>query len=217
MSLPVNYISNFIKYPDASFFKLRSELEWERRDDAPRSEYFCSDFEQPYTYGRGRGERTYYPRPYHSVIKSIREDLELFTGYTYEVCFVNLYLNGSDHLGWHSDNSPEMDDARPIASISLGSERDIHFRRIPHVCWSCNGSGRYDNSGSPKCSGCNGTGKEQNDTKRIRLQNGSLCIMLPGMQDEWQHRIPKTGFVCGERISLVFRGYVKLDGEHKKD
>lgn len=27
-------------------------------------------------------------------------------------------------------------------------------------CIACNGSGRYDVSGSPKCTACNGTGKE---------------------------------------------------------
>ena len=26
-------------------------------------------------------------------------------------------------------------------------------------CVACNGSGRYDHDGSPKCSGCDGTGK----------------------------------------------------------
>ncbi len=28
-------------------------------------------------------------------------------------------------------------------------------------CSACNGSGHYDNNGSPKCSACDGTGKER--------------------------------------------------------
>lgn len=28
-------------------------------------------------------------------------------------------------------------------------------------CYACNGSGRYDSSGSPPCGGCDGTGKER--------------------------------------------------------
>ena len=28
----------------------------------------------------------------------------------------------------------------------------------PKVCLACNGSGKYDVSGSPKCASCNGTG-----------------------------------------------------------
>ncbi len=30
-------------------------------------------------------------------------------------------------------------------------------------CIACNGSGRYDNTGSPKCGACNGTGLNQED------------------------------------------------------
>lgn len=35
-------------------------------------------------------------------------------------------------------------------------------------CTACNGSGRYDNTGSPKCSSCEGAGKE-----RYRPQEGT--------------------------------------------
>lgn len=28
-------------------------------------------------------------------------------------------------------------------------------------CSACNGSGRYDNTGSPKCGACDGTGREK--------------------------------------------------------
>jgi DnaJ-class molecular chaperone len=28
------------------------------------------------------------------------------------------------------------------------------------ICSACNGSGKYDNTGSPKCGACNGTGKK---------------------------------------------------------
>ncbi|AZO96180.1 hypothetical protein D7D81_17150 [Halocella sp. SP3-1] len=29
------------------------------------------------------------------------------------------------------------------------------------VCSACNGSGHYDNDGSPECAGCDGTGLEE--------------------------------------------------------
>ncbi len=47
---------------------------------------------------------------------------------------------------------------------------------------------------------------------KLKLGHGSLCLMQPGMQDTHQHRIPKAGFQCGERISLTFRGYVSRGG-----
>lgn len=179
---PIVYIPNFIKDPAGMLAALQAGLEWERRDDAPRSEYYCNDFPEPYVYGRGAGRRTYHPRPYSPEILASRKQLEDHAKCVFEVCFLNRYLNQSDQLGWHSDSSPEMDDARPIATISLGVEREIWFRPL-------------------------GEENLQKITK-LKLGNGSLCLMLPGMQDTHQHRIPKASFQCGERISLTFRGYV---------
>lgn len=189
--LPITYIPNFIANPDAALLALQTELEWERRDSAPRSEYYVNDTGEPYTYGNGTGRRTYLVRPYHAVILDIRKELEKYVAAAFpsirpvfEVCFLNRYLNQSDALGWHADSSEEMDDARPIATISLGVEREIWFRP-------------------------NGKENTQNITK-LKLGNGSMCLMHPGMQDTHQHRIPKASFLCGERISLTFRGYVQL-------
>lgn len=185
MFAPVSYYADFVVDPDVALARLRDDLDWERRGDAPRCEYYCNDVPQPYVYGVGRGRRLYEPRPYHPTILAIRQKLEHLTGATFEVCFLNRYLNQSDHLGWHADDSPEMDDTRPIASVSLGVAREIWFRPI--------------NSGA--------VGDDPR-IEKLLLGHGSLCLMAPGMQDAWQHRIPKASFMCGERISLTFRGYL---------
>ena len=182
-SPPITYHPNFVDNPDEMLKALQTKLEWERRSDAPRSEYYANDIDAPYVYGNGTGRRTYFPRPYHDEILAIRRKLEAFTSTVFEVCFLNRYHNQSDHLGWHADASPEMDDARPIATISLGVEREIWFRPI---------------------------GENENITK-LKLAHGSMCLMLPGMQDAWQHRIPKASFQCGERLSFTFRGYVQQE------
>lgn len=39
-------------------------------------------------------------------------------------------------------------------------ERFVKGWRL-RTCLACNGSGRYDDTGSPKCSSCGGTGKER--------------------------------------------------------
>lgn len=178
-NFPITYHSKFIAEPDKAFIALRDELDWEKRD-APRHEYYCNDFPNPYVYGKNKGQRLYNPRPWHPVILEIRKALEDFTNTKFEVCFLNRYLNQSDHLGWHADDSPEMDDARPIGVISLGVEREILFRDIALML----------------------------EIKRLKLEHGSLCLMQAGMQDEYEHRIPKASFQCGERISLTFRGYI---------
>lgn len=189
--VPFTYIPSFVPDPDSAFTALRDELAWEKRSDAPRHEYYCNDVSKPYVYGRERGRRLYEPRPYHPVILDIRGALEARTGAVFEVCFLNRYLNQSDHLGWHSDDSPEMDDARPIGIVSLGVEREIWFREKPV---STPPTSPYD--------------PHLNIVENLKLGHGSLCLMAPGMQDTWQHRIPKASFQCGERISLTFRGYI---------
>lgn len=184
---PITYYPNFVVNPDAALAALRDELDWERRSDAPRCEYYCNDFPKPYVYGRGQGERLYHPRPYHPVILRIRAALEALTFAAFEVCFLNRYLNQRDHLGWHADDSPEMDDDRPIGVVSLGVEREIWFRPKPMPAAKA---------------------EQLEPLEKLTLGHGSLCLMARDMQDLWQHRIPKASFVCGERISLTFRGYV---------
>lgn len=40
-------------------------------------------------------------------------------------------------------------------------EKQSKMKTRKRKCVACNGSGRYDNTGSPKCAACNGTGKER--------------------------------------------------------
>jgi alkylated DNA repair dioxygenase AlkB len=181
LNTPVEYIPGFVPDADKAFEMLRDELAWERRDTTPRMEYYSNDVEVPYVYGKGRGQRLYSPQPWHPVMLSIREALTAKTGHKFEVCFLNYYPDQNHHLGWHADASPEMDDARPIAIVSLGVEREIWFRE-----------------------------QANKDTKEVvKLGHGSLCLMTPGMQDTHYHRIPKASFICGGRISLTYRGYVE--------
>lgn len=182
--IPIKYIPNFVSNAPEAFEFLKNELAWVRIGNTPRSEYYCNDFGVPYTYGNEEFARSYNPQPYHPIINSIRESIEKETGTIFEVCFLNLYQDQKDQLNWHSDNSPEMDDDRPIAIVSLGVEREIWFKKI-------------------------GAANNPEDVTKVKLENGSLCLMLPGMQDTHLHRIPKASFICGTRISLTYRGYVR--------
>lgn len=205
---PITYVPGFVDDADIAFARLRDELEWERRDDTPRSEYYCNDIPKSYVYGRGRGEREYHPKPYHEVILAIRHKIEAITNCKFEVCFLNRYHDQSDHLGWHADDSPEMDDARPIAIVSLGVEREIWFKPQDVSCTVCRAK-----SGEAHKMSCFDYNRDDKDRRsavvdKLTLGHGSLCLMAAGMQDNWFHRIPKASFKCGERISLTFRGYV---------
>lgn len=189
MNTPIEYVPKFVDDADGAFRALWNELSWQRRGSTPRREYYANEAGVPYTYGKGMGRRSYDPSPWHPVMLQIREKLEQHTGTKFEVCFLNGYENQRDHLGWHADDSPEMDDTRPIAIVSLGSEREIWFREQGETR---PGAAVFRPSSLAK----------------LKLEHGSLCLMAPGMQDTHYHRIPKAGFDCGERISLTFRGYV---------
>lgn len=215
-NIPVVYYSEFISKDKELFDILWNELDWQRIGLTPRREYYCNDVNKPYTYGKGEHARTYAVQPWHPEILTIKNLVEKELNTKFEVCFLNGYENSKDQLGWHSDNSPEMDDDRPIAIVTLGAKREIWFRTIPYndgKCVACNGSGYYDtsiNGKIPSCGSCNGTGKSSDDSlvTPVSLESGSLCVMDKGMQDTHQHRIPKASYDCGPRISLTFRGYV---------
>ena len=179
----IEYIPGFVSDPTMVFNESRNKLDWKRVDLVPRREYYSNESDVPYTYGTGQFARTYEVQPWHEEILNLQHKLNKEEK-IYDVCFLNGYENSKDQLGWHADDSPEMDHKRPIAIISLGAEREIWFKE-----------------------------KEANNDSenifKLKLQNGSLCIMKPGMQLTHLHRIPKADNEnIGPRISLTFRGYV---------
>ncbi|HEY9656879.1 MAG TPA: alpha-ketoglutarate-dependent dioxygenase AlkB [Allocoleopsis sp.] len=182
------YIPNFISSmaADRMFRSLWNELNWERRPDAPRREYWTNVFNRDYTYGRGAGIRTYTAQPTHSDILAV--GLELLSdpkvATDFEGCFLNGYEGARDWLGWHSDDDPSIDHSKPIAIVTLYSDpskkpRAIQFR---------------DNA--------------TQTIETVELGHGSLYLMAPGFQFTHQHRIPKAGFDCADRISLTWRGLI---------
>lgn len=178
---PIKYIADFIKSPDEVLIALKEGLDWESREGVPRKEYYCNDTLVPYSYGVAEFSRTYEPKVWHPSILAIRNAVEKEVSANLDVCFLNYYMDERNHLGWHADDSPEMDDNRPIVIVSFGAVREF---------WIC-----------PK--------DNKEEITKLKLGNGSICVMLPGMQDEYLHRIPKASFKCGTRISLTFRGYIK--------
>lgn len=183
---PIVYESDWLDKPiaDTLFATLWDELAWVRHPRVPRREYYVNRLGAPYAYGLQEYARTYESQPAHASLDDVWRSVEARFGHPFETVFLNGYQDGSDFLGWHADDSDSMDDARPIAIVTLGAEREIWFREIPTI-----------HERSPIVT-------------KIKLQHGSLCTMRPGMQDSHQHRIPKGDREYGPRISLTFRGYV---------
>jgi alkylated DNA repair dioxygenase AlkB len=183
-SLPITYIESFIAPSDAQ--RLTEEfwatLPWVDVTEA-RREFWMNSFNAEYTYGSGVGRRTYKAQPWNPIIGEIRESIRkvsnVWLNVRFEGCFVNGYANEKNALGWHADDSPEIDPSEPIAIVSFGAPRSIMFRRKGE--------------------------KNPKNIKQITLGSGSLCMMAAGMQAEWEHKIPKHSAACGKRISLTYR------------
>lgn len=167
--------------PDA-LEKLLHETPWLERTDA-RKECFMATPMRSYTYGSGRGVRTYesiFPRPFVQLLMhEINQEHDLrFNG-----CFLNRYDDASKQLGWHADDSPGMDHGHPIAVVSFGEPREIW--------WRPNGEGGVVPIGH-----------------RRLLAHGSLFVMPAGFQQTHQHRIPKGDRPMGVRVSLTYRRFL---------
>jgi alkylated DNA repair dioxygenase AlkB len=108
---------------------------------------------------------------------------QLQTGHPFNSVLANLYRDGNDSMGWHSDDEPELGTRPVIASISLGAERDFQLRRRKR-------------SGSKTTAG---------PAKNRLLPHGSLLLMAGNSQRDWQHALPKRRRVSKPRVNLTFR------------
>jgi alkylated DNA repair dioxygenase AlkB len=166
--------------------RLLSEVPWISPSEA-RSECFMSPEPYSYTYGSGRGVRTYTSVPFAAdvdkVMAKVNEVMDEFGWGHMNGCFLNLYRDQKQALGWHADDFRGMDHTAPVVVVSFGEEREIW--------WRANGE----------------SGVTPADQRRL-LENGSLFIMPPGMQHTHQHRIPKGDRDMGERVSLTFRRFL---------
>jgi alkylated DNA repair dioxygenase AlkB len=161
--------------------RLVKEVEW-IDETKMRRECFMADFDVEYTYLDYSGAPTYKAKPLHPIVNSILEKVNDKLGTSLDICFLNLYMESRNGLGWHADDSHSIDHNEGIAVVSFGAEREIWW----------------------KVKGEKGLVPEEN---RKLLENGSLFYMPPGFQDTHLHRIPKHDRECGPRVSLTFRKY----------
>ncbi|MFM8485011.1 MAG: alpha-ketoglutarate-dependent dioxygenase AlkB family protein, partial [Bacteroidota bacterium] len=62
--------------------------------------------DHPFEYTYSRITRRALPWP--PALLALKAVAEKETGETYNSCLLNLYHNGSEGMGWHSDNEPEL-------------------------------------------------------------------------------------------------------------
>ena len=116
------------------------------------------------------------PVAWDKTVLAIKLKIEEATNTQFNSVLINLYRDGKDSNGWHSDNEPELGLNPTIASLSLGAPRDFHLRHKSN----------------------------KQLTHKMSLTNGSLLMMSGTTQQYWQHHIPKRANASG-RINLTFR------------
>lgn len=109
-------------------------------------------------------------------LMGLKKMAEEKTGSEYNSCLLNLYHNGDEGMGWHSDNEKEIVPGSSIASLSFGAERKFSFKH-----------------------------RETKETVSVILEDGSLLDMRGQTQRCWLHQLPKTKRVCEPRVNLTFR------------
>ena len=63
--------------------------------------------------------------PWTATLLEIKKKIEAIQG-EYNYCLLNRYRSGSDSMGWHADDEPEMGNV--IGSLSLGATRKFRIR-----------------------------------------------------------------------------------------
>jgi alkylated DNA repair dioxygenase AlkB len=133
---------------------------------------FYSDPKISYTYSG----KLKIGLPWPQQLLVIKELIESLTKVKYNACLLNLYHNGDESMGWHSDDEKEIISQSSIASLSIGAERKFSFKH-----------------------------KATKETISLLLENGSLLEMKGTIQQNWWHTLPKSKKVIAPRINLTFR------------
>ncbi len=108
-----------------------------------------------------------------SQLKQIVEEL---AGTKFNSCLLNLYHNGNEGMGWHSDDEDSLGKNNTIASLSFGAARKFLFKH-----------------------------KQTKQTVSIVPEPGSLLVMKDATQTNWLHSLPKSKKITRPRINLTFR------------
>lgn len=168
---------------DALFAALHAAPGWEvhrirmfgREVDSPRLSRWIGDPGAVYTYSRTRFE----PQPWPEALAPLRTRFRAELGIDFDSVLANLYRDGRDRMGWHSDDEPELGPRPIIASLSLGATRRFAFK--------------------PRHA--QGTGGRLS----LDLPHGSLLLMAGDTQTRYRHALPGTARPVGPRINLTFR------------
>lgn len=166
---------------DALFGVLRETLPWSvhrirmfgREVDSPRLSAWIGDPDAVYRYSGA----DFRPHPWIDALTALRQRLQDEFDTPFNSVLANLYRDGRDAMGWHSDDEPELGPQPVIASVSLGGVRRflLRHRQDPAL------------------------------ESTFELPHGSLLVMAGETQRHYRHALPRTAKPVAARINLTFR------------
>lgn len=165
----------------ALFDEVRAAVAWQARSiriagrtvAEPRLTAWIGDPAAHYTYS-GRHNQ---PEPWPDTLRGLREQISELTGEPLNSVLCNLYRDGRDSMGLHSDAEPELGPEPFIASLSLGATRCFQMRHR----------------------------KQKEPRLDLALESGSLLLMRGTLQQHFRHGVPKQPAIEAPRINLTFR------------
>lgn len=165
---------------DAYYTQLLDEIEWMPDEImmfgkliiTKRKVAWYGDAGISYTYSK----KTKTALAWTPLLLNMKALVEAKSGTTYNSCLLNLYHEGKEGMGWHSDDEKEMLKNGAIASVSFGAERKFAFKH-----------------------------RTQPYKTDILLHHGSLLVMKGSTQTNWLHRLPPSAKIKTPRINLTFR------------
>lgn len=166
---------------DALLVALRSGLPWQQESivmfgqprPVPRLVSWHGDPGTTYVYSGV----AHAPQPWTAALDAIRTRAAELAGVRFNSVLANLYRDGSDGMGWHADDEPELGPEPVIASVSFGATRRFRMKHRRGAAAPLD----------------------------IALNHGSMLVMRGTTQRCWWHSVPKTARPVGERINLTFR------------
>ncbi len=178
----VNYYPNVFNQieTDNYFNKLLTTIKWQNDEliifgkhiTTQRKVAWYANNSLSYTYSNA----TKVALAFTNELVELKTIAEKTAKTTFNACLLNMYHNGSEGMGWHSDNEKTILPNSTIASFSFGAQRKFAFKH-----------------------------KNSQQTVNIFLENGSLLLMSGSTQTHWLHSLPKTKKANGIRINLTFR------------
>lgn len=175
-----SYNSQFILNHEEIFQKLKEEIMWKKvpviimgkEIMQPRLVSFISDENNSIEYTN----ITMKPDHWTKTILELKELVEKELKTEFNAVYCNLYRNGKDYIGYHSDDVKSSDKNTLIASLSFGINRKFYLKH-----------------------------KKNEKNERLVLEGGSLFVMEGNTQEYWKHSVPKEKHITEERINLTFR------------